>query len=243
MTLTDPVFSVVMPYHNAPTMLRAHVRETWNIPVGQADRIEYVICDDASRVPIAPPVGLCTRMSLFRIPPPHIRWSHRCATNVAASHARGEWLLVTDIDHVMHARGWQRLFTLRHKGELKYDVVYTFERENVDGSAKKSHPDSWLISRRMWDIIGGYDTRYRGHYGQNAAFQDRVTNHAAEVVRLPITLTRYGREDIADASMPEEFGRKSDVDRAAVGAMRRQFREAGTYWQPGEVVDHVRVYP
>lgn len=243
MTLTDPVFSVVMPYHAAPVMLEIHGLETRMITVGQCDRIEFVICDDASPVPIAPPPKFSARLQLYRIEPPHVRWSHRCATNIAAHHARGEWLLITDMDHLVQARAWQQLFTAHHAGKLEHDRVYTFTRRNIDGTPYKPHPDSWLISRRMWNIIGGYDTRYRGHYGQNAAFMDRVRNHAGLTIELPIALTRYTREDIPDASMPVDFGRKSPDDRNAVATMRRQFHADGTYWKPGEVIEHSKVYP
>lgn len=233
-----------MPYHNAPLMLARHVYNCEGLPDYLREAVEVVVCDDASDTPIRPPGGFSTcRLQLFRIPPPHVRWSHRCATNVAAHNARGEWLLITDIDHVVPTVTWKQLAARYRSGELRADMVYNFRRHNTDGSEYKPHPDSWLIHRSMWRKIGGYDTRYRGHYGQNAAFQDRVAHHAGQVHTLYESLTRITRDDIADASMPVEFGRKDPKDRVIIGGLRAKFRSNGTYYAPGAIVYHERVYP
>lgn len=244
MTRTDPYFSVVMPYHAAPRMLAEHFWTMENLPSAIIDNVELVICDDASPDPISLPGGFTAlRAQLLRIEPPHVRWSHRCATNIAAHHARGEWFIVTDMDHIVPSGSWRILMRLHNQGKLNPDTVYTFMRHNADGSPYKPHPDSWLIHRTKWALMGGYDTRYRGHYGQNAAFMDRVRHHAGNTVELDVSLTRYSRDDIRDASMPPSFGRKSDVDRNAIARLRREFDAAGTYYAPGEVIPHVRVYP
>lgn len=232
------MFSLVMPYHNAPQMLRVQRQALNALPLPFLAHIELVVCDDASdEPPSVEPYALPTT-KLYRIPPPHIRWSHRCATNIAAHHATGDWFIVTDIDHVVPATTWRALFGKYEIGDLlDASKVYTFARVNVDGSPYKPHPDSWLMHRDMWRKIGGYDTRYRGHYGQNAAFIDRVKAHAS-IVPLDLPLIRYTREDIADASMPVAFGRKDPVDRSAVAAMRARFHRERTYFQPGEIVPH-----
>ncbi len=243
----NPTFSLVMPYHSAPVMLRRHGSEWYELSHMRslAELVEVVICDDASPEPIRPfnfSADDDPRVRLFRIEPPHIRWSHRCATNVAASHARGEWLLITDIDHVVPVGTWMLLAAMHADGRLREGVVYTFERENADGTPYKPHPDSWLIHRKMWEQMGGYDTRYRGLYGQNQPFKERVAAHA-RVQSLPLHLIRYSRGDVADASMPEEFGRKCEADRQGIAKLRSQFLADGTFLKPGEVVPHVQVYP
>lgn len=243
MTRVDPVFSIVMPYHAAPNMLAEHALTSERLPPRLAEMVEYVICDDASPEPIEEPNHFGTKLSLYRIEPPHVRWSHRCATNIAAHHARGEWLLVTDMDHLVPSGTWRILERLHAANALNPEKVYTFQRHNADGTPYKPHPDSWLISRRMWEKIGGYDQRMRGHYGQNSAFMDRVRHHAGDTVALLASLTRYTREDIADASMPTGFGRKSNDDRNAIAKLRREYDAAGTYWDRQPVIPHVKVYP
>lgn len=236
--------SLIMPYHSAARMLQVHANTLVDLPKFLYDEIDVRVCDDASPTPIdemcfafVPCVG-----GFYRIEPPHIRWSHRCATNIAASHATGEWFLITDMDHVVSVDAWRRVLALWANGDLDPATVYTFKRENRDGSPYKSHPDSWLMHRTMWKRIGGYDTRYRGHYGQNMPFKLRVNFHARTQVELPIALTRYTREDIGDASMPVDFGRKSERDRQAIHALQAKFGREGTFYKPGDVIPHTTVF-
>lgn len=235
--------SLVMPYHAAARMLQVHANTLVDLPSFITDEIDVRVCDDASHVPIDPMTFAFVACvgGFYRIEPPHVRWSHRCATNIAAHHATGEWFLITDVDHVVSEMAWRRLLALWANGELNPATVYTFKRENRDGSPYKPHPDSWLIHRTMWAKIGGYETRTRGFYGQNKMFMERVA-HYAPSVQLPVTLTRYTREDIGDASMPEHFGRKSDKDRAAIASLAAQFKRDGTLYRPGDIIPHSTVF-
>lgn len=226
-----PRFAICLPYHNAPTMLRHHYAH-WGLIAPHMYDFQSVIVDDCSNAPMPHPLGIphepASRIEGWRILGDHVPWSHRCATNWAVEKSMAPWLLITDMDHVVPLSTvvqLQDMFT-----RLDPNNVYTFERRNTDGSEKKSHPDSWLMSRSMWKKIGGYDERYRGHYGQNHAFTARVDKHAAFVVRLSAHLVRYDRADITDASMPADYPRKSLAGRAAVSALRHQFAADGTFY-------------
>lgn len=225
-------FSLVMPYHNNPGMLAKHydVFRTWPEDIKRA--VEVVICDDASDEPTFPytyeyGAVVLPRVRRFRIPPPHVAWSHRVATNIAASEARGYWLLITDIDHVVPVETW-RFLTDDGRPKLRTDVAYRFERVNADGSPYKPHPDSWLFHVSLWSQIQGYDERYRGHYGQNYPFIERV-ERVAHIEVLPTPLVRYSRDDIPDAS-ERVLTRKSTEARAAIAQLRAKFRRDGTFF-------------
>lgn len=234
-------FSLCMPYHNNPEMLRLHYNVLAALPDVLKRGIELVVCDDASdERPPEPVTQLVPPVSIFRIPPPHIPWSHRCATNVAASHARGYWLLLTDIDHLVPSQTWAYLMS-PHRAPLKTDVAYTFTRQNMDCSEYKPHPDSWLIHTSLWRSIGGYDTRYRGHYGQNWPWIERVAHHARKTEQLPVPLIRVSRDDIPDAS-ERVLTRKSQEARDAISGLRRAFKRDGTYFAHQPIVPHERVY-
>ena len=232
-------FSVCMPFHENPKMLIEHYGVMCELPPYVRDNVEYLICDDSSDTPPAFPELDNVRVRLFRIPPPHVPWSHRCASNIAAHHAAGRYLILTDIDHVIDAAAWAALFSIDWFAE---DKVYTFKRRNTDGAEYKPHPDSWLMSRAMWERIGGYDTRYRGHYGQNYAFIERIRQHCRKPEELGVYLTRYSREDILDAS-ERVLPRKSDEARAAVASLRRQFQRDGSFLEHGEIVPHLELKP
>lgn len=225
--MTRVPFSVVMPYHNNPRMLAKH----YDLWAAFPDRIkrafEVVICDDASDEPATYPArDIGVPVSIFRIPPPHIPWSHRCATNIAAREAKGSWLLITDIDHMVPLSTWEYL-TDDKRQTLCTDRAHTFMRRNLDGSDYKSHPDSWLFHVSLWSQIKGYDERYRGHYGQNYAFIQRVA-HYALTDRLPVALIRVTRDDVPDAS-ERVLSRKSEDAKSAVAMKRREIVAEGTF--------------
>lgn len=242
--MSGPAFSLIMPYHNNPTMLLYHYARMLILPPEIKRGLEVVICDDASadsEQVSAPPVKLDVPVRLFRIPPPHVPWSHRVATNIAAAEARGKWLLVTDIDHVVPVETW-RFLTDGTRPKLHTNIAYRFERRNADGSDYKSHPDTWLLHTSLWSQIGGYDERYRGYYGQNYPFIERVEN-VARIETLPTPVVRYSRDDISDAS-ERVLTRKSPEARAAIAALRAKFKRDGTYFADTRgSVKYERVYP
>lgn len=219
--------SICLAYHNNPQMLERQFREWGRLPLWVATNMEVVICDDASDEPAQYDKFVqVPETRIFRIRPPHIRWSHRCATNIAAHHARGEWLLITDIDHVVPNETLQHLMGM----VLDPDTVYTFWRRDARGEQIKAHPDSWYIHRDKWDRIGGWDERYRGYYGQNANIWRRVRHFAGEPVPLPLYLQVYGSEDVPDAETPSDKRGGRLEDKAAIHALARAFRAAGTFY-------------
>lgn len=227
-----PAFSLCMPYHNNPGMLFHHWAHIAALPEKLRHSFEVVICDDASDQPAFVPdwdeklSGV--HIEMLRIPPPHIPWSHRVATNIAVSNARGAWVLVTDIDHVVPRETWEYLTSGYENPFLKTDRAFRFERRNADGTSYKSHPDSWLMHISVWTAIKGYDERYRGHYGQNMPFVDRVQHHV-KIDTLPVPLIRYSRDDIPDAS--ERFlTRKTPHARQSIATMRTKFFREGTFY-------------
>lgn len=234
-------FSVCMPYHDNPCMLAHHYAHLRSLPQYILDSIEMVVCDDVSELPIPTPTGLDDTVRLYRIPGPHIPWSHRVASNIAAHEARGFWFIMTDMDHVVPLETWRALGDV-YRGKLRTDRAYTFTRRNADGAPYKPHPDSWLIHCSLWETIGGYDERYRGHYGQNYAFIERVRHHAI-IDQLPVPLVRYSRDDIADAS-ERVLTRKGTDDKAIIAAKRRQYMRDGTFYDDTRGSQpYGRIYP
>lgn len=238
-----PLISVCLPYHNNPRMLSFQYDCLAALDPFWTSKVELVVCDDASTEAAHAPrrsIGQHISVQILRIPPPHVPWSHRVASNIAAKEARAEWLLMTDMDHVVTQRAWSGLFDRYHR--LDRDRVYTFSRINMDGSSYKAHPDSWLIHRRAWEKIGGYDERYRGHYGQNYPFIARV-QHYFPVEGLPFPLMRVSRDDIPDAS-ERELERKSPEAKAAIAAIRQRALTDGTFFKDTRgSVEYERVYP
>lgn len=222
-------FALCMPYHNNPGMLAFHYGRIAQLPERIKHAFRVSICDDASDEPAFYPhqgAEFGVDVDIHRITGRHVPWSHRVATNIAVREARAFWYLITDIDHAVPLETWSYL-TNPHS-HLRTDNVYTFQRRNSDGSHYKPHPDSWLMHISTWNVIRGYDERYRGHYGQNMPFVERVKHHAP-IVQLPVPLIRYTRDEIPDAS-ERILTRKSAEARQAIYAMRREFIRNGTFY-------------
>jgi len=145
---------------------------------------------------------------------------------------------MTDIDHVLPSETLRRLVM----GDLSQSHAYRLAR--VDAPRRwpytlaecrpyKEHPNTWLMTRAMFDKVGGYDERLSGCYGTDGEFRDRVQAAAHGVVWLTDVMIRYPREIIADAStLPSVYTRKGDPKNDADLLERRVQRERIAGWRP-----------
>jgi hypothetical protein len=144
-----------------------------------------------------------------------VRWNWLFCRNLGASEAATDWIFMTDIDHVMPKKTLARLLDVE-----KLDPKKAYRMSRVDAPAMtpyKPHPNTWLMTRDLFDKIGGYDERFSGFYGTDGEFRRRVQDTVGSdgIVILRHTMVRYPREVIADASTTT-YGRKEDQDRKNV---------------------------
>lgn len=227
MTARD--LTLVMPYYDNPTMLKRHVDLIASFPKETREHITMIVTDDGSpRWPARPPdsdPGF--RVELYRIKV-DVRWNQDAAKNLAVHHAKSPWLLLTDIDHMVPLKTMEHLVW----GAFEDSVVYRFSRVNDPAMEPyKPHPNSWWMTRAMYERIGGYDERFAGYYGTDAEFRDRVRsacNH--HVVMLADTIIRVPREVTPDASTTT-YQRKSPEDNGALRRIREE-RDKEPGWRP-----------
>ena len=62
------------------------------------DRLQFLIVDDGSPIPVTLPADLDLNVLLLRIPG-DVPWNHAAARNLGAVYARSDKLLLTDVDH------------------------------------------------------------------------------------------------------------------------------------------------
>lgn len=151
------------------------------------------------------------------------RWNWLACRNLGASMATTDWLLLTDIDHVLPIETLQAIVA----ADLNPAIAYRFGRVTVphpwpyrlaDCPPYKRHNDSWLMTRALFNyddgqkFVKGYDERLSGCYGTSGEFTDRVKACALATVDLNESpLVRYPREVIPDAStLPSVYTRKND---------------------------------
>jgi hypothetical protein len=168
-----------------------------------------------------------------------VRWNWLFSRNLGWQYATSEWCLWTDIDHVVPAETMQHLVT------MDLDPLNVYRLNRIDAphpwpydlsecsirEQKRTHPNTWLMTRSMYDVIGGYDERLSGCYGTDGEFKDRVNNNARAIVLLTDVHIRYGREIIPDAStvgLTRKNDKKNDEDLKA----RRIARDKIKHWKP-----------
>jgi len=203
-----------------------------------------IVTDDLSpsgpAVDVFAPTGIASQRLYTALE--HRRFDWLFCRNLGASVATTEWLLLTDIDHVLPA---ETLLTILTK-KLHASNVYRFGRVDAHhgypwaaGSLTeyKPHPNSWLLTKKMFDRIGGYDERFSGWYGSDSEFRERVHATADRVeMKEHWPLVRYPREIIPDASTTT-YQRKTAADGENVPrikAERAQIRDADgrEAWKP-----------
>lgn len=219
--------TICLPFYMNAGMLREQCRRFRELPQNLKDRLHLIVVDDGSPKGMAEPQDVGFPFELYRITV-DVRWNQDAARNLAVHHATTKWLLLTDIDHIPPQETLQALAGREYDEEK----VYRFSRMTLEKDLRmtpyKPHPNSWFMTKAMYDRIGGYDESFAGYYGTDADFRDRLRNVAGEPVMLDEVLIRVPRDTIKDASTTA-YGRKEEID-AELGKMIRR-RNLTPGWQ------------
>lgn len=222
--------SFVYPYYDNPGML-AHQYGVWaGYPQALKERIEIVLVDDGSprwpALDVPRPKGLPS-LRIYRVKEDK-PWHQHGARNLGAHVAAGQWLFMTDMDHVLPAESLGKLL-----GKSNRNHIYTFARLDSwtmkptlrPNGETRLHPNSFAMTRDLYWKIGGYDEDYCGIYGTDALFRDRAYGLAEEAHLEDVPILRFTREIIPDASTTN-LKRKEGRDKGAKEKIRaRKFAE------------------
>lgn len=198
-----------LAYYRNPGMLAEQFRVWAGYPDDLKNQIEIVVGDDGSPEPAAAvprPDGLPS-LRIFRLKdvenPETPPWRQDAIRNRAAFMARGPWLFLTDMDHVLPANSLRALLPL-----CKSDLVYTFQRLDAPDMKPKldksgnlhPHPNTFAMTKARYWKVGGYDEEFCGIYGTDGPFKRRLIE-SGPIVHLPdVPIVRYSRDVIPDAS-------------------------------------------
>lgn len=220
--------TLIVPYYENPHMFRIQ-QEGWLkwSPYLKA-HTEIIVVDDGSKNHPAVTAlndeivwgcGLVFR--LFRILE-DIPWNWITCRNIGAHEAEGDWLMMTDIDHIVTSD------LLHHLHKMATDPQTFYVPSRVNGPDHipnpKPHPNSYFMSKEFFWDVGGYDETYSGNYGTDGIWRRRCEAKGQRVM-LPIPLVQYLPEHVPDccSSLP----RKSEEQRAAVLAITEAKRQRG----------------
>jgi hypothetical protein len=168
------------------------------------------------------------------------RWNWLACRNLGARMAESDWVLLTDIDHVVPARTMSALLD----EPLRTDDAYRFKRVtatqlwpyDLDAQPEyKPHNDSWFLTRALFfhPKVFGYDERLSGCYGTSGEFTDRLRATARATVLRDDRIVRYPREVLPDASTsPDVYTRKNDPVNDEDLRQRKKARAHIPDWAP-----------
>jgi hypothetical protein len=200
------------------------------LPEPLREQLRLIVVDDGSpeghEAKYSTKVGIA--FDLYRIKV-DIRWNQDAARNLAVHHAKTVWLLLTDIDHIPPEG------TLRYLVERSFDDqrVFKFQRQTLEKGGKttpyKPHPNSWFMTKKTFDRLGGYDESLAGFYGTDADFRSRIEAVVGQPLMLDVPLIRVPRDIIPDASTTT-YTRKDPLIDIKLGDMIRK-RNATPGWR------------
>lgn len=188
--------SLIFPFYRNCSML-AHQYATWAAyPPDLKARIETILVDDGSPEPaieVERPEGL-PPLRIYR----HLEdrpWCQHAARNRGAWEAEGEWLFLSDIDHVLPAESLRRILDAPRPMKFRRLDAPDLQPKMKNGQ-EHPHPNTFLVERDHYWQVGGYDEALNGIYATDGEFVRKLG--VLPVSGIPIV--RYAREVIADAS-------------------------------------------
>jgi len=205
------VLTLAYAYYRNSSMLAEQFRVWSSYPDDLKAQVQVIVIDDGSPEPaidVPRPAGLpaLTIGRLAEVDDPFTPpWRQDAARNRAADEAAGEWLFLSDMDHVLPTDSLRALLDLCANGP---DVVYSsFLRldapnltPKIKNGARHPHPNTYAMSKAQYWHLGGYDERLCGIYGTDGPFRRKVVDQSTIVDLDDVSIVRYSRDVIPDAS-------------------------------------------
>lgn len=200
----------VLAFYRNQGMLARQFAEWAGYPDDLKAQIEVIVIDDGSpeaAIDVPRPDGL-PALTIGRLAdvtdpltPP---WRQDAARNRGAHDARGAWLFVTDMDHLLPTASLRALLAQIDRG---HDRAYTFLRldapdltPKIKNGEKHPHPNTYALRKATYWQAGGYDEEACGIYGTDGDFRKRLQDTVPIVHLEDVAIVRYPREVIPDAS-------------------------------------------
>lgn len=208
--MTD--LTLIVPFYRNARMLARQIEEWNKYPPG----VKIVCIDDGSPEPALPIITAALKpgiaVELYRITI-NIEWNRSGARNLGSDRATTDWILHIDIDHILPADAAEKLLAFK----LDNKKWYRFPRWRIgaaDETRKKDaippdcaygrihpHVDSYLVRRKIYWQIGGYDEDFSGGLGGGNPFLHQLeAAQPVDVLPEPIRLEVYTRAAIVDAN-------------------------------------------
>jgi hypothetical protein len=135
--------TLIMAYYENKDMLSAHYAMMRKFSKEVRKNMRVIVVDDGSPFNPATPGDCGCPLEIYRINV-DIRWNQDAARNIGAHYAQTEWLIVTDIDHMVPEATWQYVQTF----DPVPNTTYKFNRVSAPAmDPYKPHPNSYFINK------------------------------------------------------------------------------------------------
>lgn len=224
--------TLIVPYYCNPRMLE-HQASAWE---GYPGNVQVIVVDDGSpEYPAHEVLPPTARARVYQIEV-DIPWNRNGARNLGAHVCETQWMLHTDVDHVLppaSARAWCHSLaaTVGPWARLaRYRVGRADETRAKDEIPPdqsfgriKPHVDSFVIRRDVFWHVGGYDEDFSGSIGGSSLFLSRLERQFGRPPILEdMPLYVYTRDVVPDAS-----DTRLSRDRSRYEAIRERKRQQG----------------
>lgn len=160
--------TIFFPYYNNLIELKKNIYHYNDLSPKLKEKIEIFIVDDGSNkihaLDILKTMNYNLNLTLYRINI-DIPWNMPETNNLAFKFAKYDILLRTDIDNFIDEKNLLKIFDKN----ICDKNMYFFDRYLIDLNNKKKkikyHPNTYLISKQLFDKIGGYNESFSGNYG------------------------------------------------------------------------------
>lgn len=222
--------TLIVPYYRSPKMLALHFQEWVEYP----PQFRFIVVDDGSPEPALPvfepyrDTWFSERVSMYRIHD-DIPWNRGGARNLGTAMASTDWVIHVDVDHLLPA-GCAMSLLDEEVNQRRWYRFIRFRRGRADDTRRKDkipddcefgqiepHIDSYLITRKNYWRVGGYDEDYSGCLGGGSPFLKSLERKMGppHMLSKNAFLCVYTRSECADASV-------STLDRDTTEYSRRR---------------------
>lgn len=207
--------TLCLAYYLNRGMLKEQYRILRAMPDNIKAHLRLIVVDDCSPDPAwVEAIGL--PLWLYRMQK-DIAWNQDACRNLAVREAETDWVLMTDMDHVVPEETWRAVLS----GNLHENTAYRFARVSMPKrDPYKIHPNTWLMTKSVFEKAGGYDERFAGFYGTDGDFLGRLRSQAP-ILEMKEHVIRYPREVIKDASTTT-LDRKTEANGEAIKRIKAE---------------------
>lgn len=123
-------------------------------------RIQFIIVDDHSPIPVIIPEEIKLNYVLFRVTD-DIQWNQSGARNLGVVYATSPRIILTDCDHVFPEKLLEKIV----ESKIPEKKIYKFKRVKANGEPSNSACNIFYLSKSTFFSVMGYDEEFCGNYG------------------------------------------------------------------------------